>query len=84
MLLVAMPFIWLGLAMTTRRLRDAGQRVWLAAIFFVPVVNVLFFVALCLLPTAPVAESEEAAPWPGPRPLDGIIPRSQREVRSWR
>ena len=32
-LLVAMPFIWLGMAMTTRRLRDAGWPVWLSALF---------------------------------------------------
>ena len=42
MLLVAMPFIWIGLAFTVRRLRDAGQPVWLAALFFVPVVNIFF------------------------------------------
>jgi len=76
MLLAAMPFIWLGLAMTTRRLRDVGWPVWLSAVFFVPVVNVVFLVALCFL--APVRRDValEAAPWPGPRALDGIIPRS--------
>jgi uncharacterized membrane protein YhaH (DUF805 family) len=33
MLLAAMPFIWVGLAMTTRRLRDAGWPVWVCALF---------------------------------------------------
>src|SRR6516225_4615770 len=46
MLLVAMPFICVGLAMTVHRLRDAGQPVWLVVLFFVPVLNVLFFLAL--------------------------------------
>jgi uncharacterized membrane protein YhaH (DUF805 family) len=35
MLLAALPFVWLALAMTARRLRDGGWRTWLAAIFFV-------------------------------------------------
>jgi uncharacterized membrane protein YhaH (DUF805 family) len=77
MLLVAMPFIGIGLAMTVRRLRDAGQPVWLVVLFFVPVLNVLFFLALCLLPPRERPQIKEAAPWPGVRPLDGIIPRSE-------
>jgi uncharacterized membrane protein YhaH (DUF805 family) len=76
MLLAAMPFIWVGLAMTTRRLRDAGWPVWLCALFFVPIVNVIFLVALCFLPSARYERTTEAAPWPGPRVLDRIIPRS--------
>src|SRR5438270_8748195 len=76
MLLVAMPFIWIGLAMTVRRLRDAGQPVWLVIFFFFPFVNLLFFYVLCVLPTRQQAPSQEAAPWPSVRPLDGIIPRS--------
>jgi uncharacterized membrane protein YhaH (DUF805 family) len=77
MLLVAVPFIWVGLAMTVRRLRDAGQPVWLVVLFFFPILNLLFFLVLCLLPSRKQAESEEAAPWPALRPLDGVIPRSQ-------
>jgi uncharacterized membrane protein YhaH (DUF805 family) len=76
MLLAAMPFIWAGLAMTTRRLRDAGWPVWLCALFFVPVINIVFLVALCFLPSARYEKTTEAAPWPGPKALDGIIPRS--------
>jgi len=34
MMFVALPFIWLGLAMTVKRLRDAGEPTWLAALFF--------------------------------------------------
>jgi uncharacterized membrane protein YhaH (DUF805 family) len=36
MLLAALPFIWIGVTMTVRRLRDAGKPVWLATLFFVP------------------------------------------------
>ena len=77
MLLIAMPFIWIGLAMTVRRLRDAGQPVWLTVLFFVPVVNIFLFFALCLLPPRERPQTAEAAPWPHVRPLDGIIPRSE-------
>jgi len=76
MLFVAMPFIWLGLAMTTRRLRDADWPVWLSAVFFVPVVNLVFLVALCFLAPVRHVVALEAAPWPGSRALDGIIPRT--------
>ena len=77
MLLVAMPFLWVGLAMTVQRLRDAGQPVWLVVFFFFPILNLLFFLLLYFLPSRSRGEREEAAPWPAVRPLDGIIPRSQ-------
>ncbi len=77
MIVVALPFIWLGVVMTVKRLRDAGQPVWLVALFFAPVVNLLFFALLCLMPPRQTSSTSEAAPWPGPRALDGWIPRSQ-------
>jgi uncharacterized membrane protein YhaH (DUF805 family) len=76
LLLFSIPFIWVGVAMTVQRLRDAGQPVWLVALFFVPVINVLFFLTLCTLPPRERSEETEGAPWPGPRGLDRIIPRS--------
>src|SRR5690242_3342397 len=42
MIAVAMPFVWLGLVVICRRLRDAGLPGWLALLFFVPVVHWLF------------------------------------------
>jgi uncharacterized membrane protein YhaH (DUF805 family) len=77
MLLVALPFIGLGISMTVRRLRDAGRPVWLTALFFVPLINVLFLTVLCLLPSEEPDTAKEAAPWPGPRTLDRIIPTSK-------
>jgi uncharacterized membrane protein YhaH (DUF805 family) len=77
MLVAAMPFIWLGVAMTTKRLCDGGWRTWLAAIFFVPVLNVIFLATLCFVPSAEGATVEEASPWPGPPALDRIVPRSK-------
>jgi uncharacterized membrane protein YhaH (DUF805 family) len=77
MVALALPFIWVGVTMTVRRLRDAGQPVWLTFLFFIPYVNLLFFAVLCLLPTREQPPRTESAPWPGPRSLDGLIPKTQ-------
>ena len=76
LLLVSIPFLWVGVAMTVRRLRDAGHPVWLVVLFFVPVVNVLFFIALCVWPPEDRPAYAEGAPWPGPGVVAGVIPRS--------
>ena len=49
LLLVSIPFIWVGVAMTVKRLRDAGQPVWLVTLFFVPFINLLFFLLLSFI-----------------------------------
>jgi uncharacterized membrane protein YhaH (DUF805 family) len=76
MLLLSLPFIWVGVTMTVKRLRDACQPVWLVCLFFVPLINGIFFGMLCLLPAAREPSREEAAPWPGPRALDRWIPKT--------
>lgn len=77
MLLVAIPFIWLGVSLTVQRLRDAGQPLWLVVLFFVPVINILFLLLLCVMGSHPQAELRQAAPWPETRGLDSWIPRSK-------
>lgn len=76
LLLVALPFVWLGVAMTVKRLRDAAHPLWLVCLFFVPLLNFIFFAALCLLPSVKQTRIAEAPPWPAVRPLDRWIPRS--------
>ena len=76
MLALSLPFIWVGVTMTVKRLRDAGQPLWLVCLFFVPVINGIFFGFLCLMPSAEGSRREVAAPWPGPRALDRWIPRT--------
>jgi hypothetical protein len=75
--LLSLPFIWLGVHMTVRRLRDAALPLWLVCLFFIPFVNVLFFLALCFLPPKHRDTANEAAPWPHVRPLDRFIPRGK-------
>ncbi len=77
MLFVALPFIWLGLSMTAKRLRDAGAPTWLAALFFLPLVNLVFFIALIAMPTVNGNNEERTWPWPGPQFMDQWFPRTK-------
>ena len=71
LLALSVPFAVVGLVLTTRRLRDAGLPLWLAFLFFVPVVNLVFFVVLALLP------SRTAPPRPGRSVAARIVPGSR-------
>ena len=75
MVAMALPFIWCGVALTLRRLRDAGLPLPLVALFFVPVLNLFFFLILSFVPSRPPDEvGEVVAPrrwW-----LDRVIPES--------
>jgi uncharacterized membrane protein YhaH (DUF805 family) len=77
MLLVALPFVWLGLAMTVKRLRDAGRPLWYSCFFFLPVLNFIVLIVFSTFSSAQQPSREEAAPWPNVRPLDRWIPRSK-------
>lgn len=50
LLAIALPFIWVGVVLTLRRLRDAGLPPWLVVLFFVPLLNLIFFLLLAVLP----------------------------------
>src|SRR6267378_4173050 len=75
LLVLALPFIWLGVTLTVQRLRDAGKPLWLVVVFFVPVINLLFFLLLCTMGSHAVPQGREASPWPETRLLDRWIPR---------
>lgn len=51
LLVVSLPFFWLAMTATLLRLRDAGRSAGWAALLFVPVVNVVMFLALSILPS---------------------------------
>ena len=77
MLVISLPFVWLGLAMTVKRLRDADRPLWGACLFFVPVLNLVMFIVFCAFRSVEKPLREEAAPWPHVRPLDRWIPHSK-------
>ncbi|MFN0008140.1 MAG: hypothetical protein ACKVXR_09555 [Planctomycetota bacterium] len=75
LVLIALPFVWAGVALTLRRLRAVGLPAGLVLLFFVPVVNLLLFAILCVLPSR-VGEGAELAPrrrrW-----IELVIPQGQ-------
>jgi len=50
MVALSLPFVWVGVALTMRRLRSAGLPSYLILLFFAPFLNLLFFLCLCLVP----------------------------------
>ena len=73
MLILSLPFIWSGVCLTLARLRDTRLPLWLVFGFFLPFVNLLFFLLLSVLPgvTAGVLPMGKRASW-----LDRIVPNS--------
>jgi hypothetical protein len=55
LLLTALPFLFLGLVLTLRRLKSAALQPAWCLLFFVPVVNLIFFTVLCVLPEVPAS-----------------------------
>ena len=57
-----LPFLWIGVSMTWRRLEDAGFPALLAALYFVPLLNYLLMLTLCGLPSRPRSSTEKPGP----------------------
>jgi hypothetical protein len=76
MVALAVPFIWIGAALTLARLRDAAWPSWMVLLFFVPLLNVLFFAFLCSVPSKPPGAPHLWAATERGRLLDRMIPRS--------
>jgi uncharacterized membrane protein YhaH (DUF805 family) len=62
MLSVALPFIWAGVTLTLRRLRDVNLPLWVVLLFFVPFLNVIFFFILAAIPSQQSANEESGLP----------------------
>jgi hypothetical protein len=52
LLAMSLPFVWVGTALTLRRLHDIGWPPWRVILFFAPFLNLLFFAFLCVTPGA--------------------------------
>src|SRR5439155_26581351 len=55
---IAIPFVWFGITMTLLRLRDIGADPMWTAGFFVPILNIVLFVALSIAPAGRSASRE--------------------------
>src|SRR5579864_2867774 len=51
MVIASLPFIWVGVVCTLKRIRDAGLPLAWVAVFFLPFANLAFFVFFCLVPS---------------------------------
>ncbi|HAY75560.1 MAG TPA: hypothetical protein DCY32_07795, partial [Opitutae bacterium] len=74
---LALPFIYLGLVLTVKRLRSLGWPIYSSILFFVPFVNLLFFFLLSMLPqNSPLEWNRKNRPrtkeW-----LDRFLPRGK-------
>jgi uncharacterized membrane protein YhaH (DUF805 family) len=58
---IAIPFFWVGIALTLRRLRDAGRRAGWLFLFFVPLANLMLFLWLTLDPSTTKPITKEIA-----------------------
>ena len=56
--LTALPFIYVGLIFTLKRLRSAQLPLWLVVIFFIPFVNLVLFATLSLVPPSYAKDSD--------------------------
>jgi uncharacterized membrane protein YhaH (DUF805 family) len=90
LLVAALPFMWMGVSLTVRRLRDAGLSPFWAGLFFLPFLHFAFFLGLAFVPQAKQDErppTPDAGPFrdrqgaplaapPPPRMMTRLIPRS--------
>lgn len=60
MLAIALPFAWIGIAITVKRFRTIGWPDWLCILFFVPIANISSFIVAAMWP-------ERAREGEGPR-----------------
>jgi hypothetical protein len=51
LLMASLPFVWTGTVLTLRRLRTLGWKPFWILLFFVPMVKLVFFATLCILPS---------------------------------
>jgi hypothetical protein len=76
MLALALPFVWVGVVLTTKRLRSAKLPPALVLLFFVPLLNLLFFLWLSVVPARNSTAQQAADQRPKPRSVSRVLPES--------
>lgn len=51
MLVWSLPFLWIAISMSVRRAADAGASPWLGLVVLIPIVNLIFMLVMCLVPS---------------------------------
>jgi hypothetical protein len=75
LLIVSLPFLWVGTVLTLRRLRALGWRPFWVLLFFVPVVKFIFFAVLCLLRSKDHVKDLPVPEGTWDRALSWVLPR---------
>ena len=65
LVILTLPFLWVGVSMTLRRAVNAGLSAWTSLLFFVPGVNYLVMLALCAM--HPVSQQAWSIAEPAPQ-----------------
>ena len=63
MLTLALPFAWVGTAITVKRFRTIGWPTWMALLFFVPVANIVSFAVAAAWPESSETHEDTPPPW---------------------
>ena len=64
LVVITLPFLWIGVTLTLRRAVNAGLSPWTCLLFFAPGVNYLLMLALCLVSQFPKRARVPAVPVP--------------------
>ena len=72
--ITALPFIYIGVLLTVKRLRAIGAPTFLASLFFIPFINLIFFMALSALPNRISGSADEPPP---PNWVSRLVPRTK-------
>lgn len=62
LILLSIPFIWVGTNMCLKRINDANLPKWLVVFFFIPFINLLFFVILSIIPSKTLSLKKNLTP----------------------
>jgi len=73
MLALALPFMTAGVMLTLKRLRSANLSLWLVLLFFVPVIKVIFFLVLSIIPSRETRAGAADAPLEGEQRWLGLF-----------
>jgi hypothetical protein len=76
MVLLSLPFVWVGVALTMKRLRSVQLPSGLVVLFFVPFLNLLFFLFLCLVPARSSDTADQASRLPRESFIYRMVPDS--------